>query len=50
MGKKSVLTMHKEIARDAAKTITANSQGGRYYKPTLAERLAQAAKRKRSLL
>ena len=41
--KRSVLTLHKKIARDAAKTLEANTEGGRYYRPTIADQARLAA-------
>lgn len=45
--KRNLLTIHKRIARDAAKTLEANSKGGRYYKATVADKLAAAMERAR---
>lgn len=40
--KRSILTIHKKIAKDNARTIAANSPGGRYYKPTVTEKIRSA--------
>lgn len=45
--KRNLLTLHKKIARDAAKTLEANTKGGRYYKATVADKIAQAVARAR---
>ena len=39
---KGLLAMHRAIAKDAQATIKANSPGGRYYRPTVADRVAAA--------
>lgn len=43
---KNIVALHRKIAKDMAKTIEANSPGGRYYKPTTADKIAAATKRK----
>lgn len=40
--KRNILSLHRRIAKDNAKTIAANSKGGRYYKATTADKLAAA--------
>jgi hypothetical protein len=42
----NVLTLARKRAKEAERTIAANSKGGRYYQPSLVERLAAAAERK----
>lgn len=45
--KRSVLSLHRQIAKDTQKTIQANSPGGRYYVPSLAEQLHQVTQQVR---
>lgn len=40
--RKGVLALHRQIAKDAQKTIEANSPGGRYYRATIGEKLTAA--------
>jgi hypothetical protein len=48
--KRNILALHRRIAKDTAKTIEANSKGGRYYKATAAEKLKAAAVAPRHLI
>ena len=38
--RRNILSLHRKIAKDQAKTLKANQPGGRYHKPSVAERLA----------
>lgn len=40
--KRGLVALHKKIQQDEAKTFLANSPGGRYYKPTISDKLASA--------
>lgn len=35
--KRSILTIHRQIAKDNLRTLQANSRGGRYYKPSVSD-------------
>ena len=41
--KRSVLSLHRKAAKDAARTAAANAPGGRYYRPTVADQARLAA-------
>jgi hypothetical protein len=44
--RKSIVALHRQIAKDNAKTIKANSPGGRYYRPTVTDKVRKVGVQK----
>jgi hypothetical protein len=44
--KRSIISIHKKIEKDRAKTEAANAPGGRYWKPGVANKIAAITGRK----
>lgn len=38
--KRNIVSLHRKIAKDQAKTAQANAPGGRYWKPGVADKVA----------
>jgi hypothetical protein len=44
--KRNIVSLHRKIAKDQAKTAKANQPGGRYYKATVVDKIAAVTGRK----